>query len=191
MSETEGRHANARVTVDAVVLHYEAKRQMLRLLLIERSNPPYQGAWALPGGFLDEDDKTLPIATRRELLEETGLDIDPKRFFSCGTFGDIGRDPRGRTVTGAYVALVAEDEAQQVKAGSDARAVQFFDLNDLPELAFDHGQVIHSALLHMVLRLGSRFEMDNLVAENLLRDLDEAVEVATTLLLSGSYRSAI
>jgi 8-oxo-dGTP diphosphatase len=187
---TDDKHASARVTVDAVILHYDSKRQMLRLLLIERSNPPYQNSWALPGGFLDEDDSTLTVATRRELLEETGMDIAPERFFTCGSFGDLGRDPRGRTVTGAYVALVTESEATSVKAGSDARSVSFFDLNDLPALAFDHGDIIHSALLHMVLRLGSRFEMDNLVPEALLRDLDDAVEVATQLLLGG-FRSSI
>lgn len=181
---TDQNHASARVTVDAAVFQYDRSRHILRLLLVERLYPPCQGDWALPGGFLDADDQSLTAAVSRELSEETSLHLLQSRFFSCGAYGDIGRDPRGRTVTAAYVALVSESEAKLAKAASDARALEFFDLDKLPALAFDHGAIVQSALLAMVLRLGSRFQMDNLVPESIYSDLDSAVDLATSLILS-------
>ncbi len=180
----QDRHAKARVTVDAALFHYDRKMHALKVLLVERLNPPCQGAWALPGGFLDEDDQSLEQAACRELMEETSITLPQSRFFSCGSFGDIGRDPRGRTITAAYVALISSDEASTASAASDARSLSFFNIADLPELAFDHGAIIQAALLTLVLRLGSRFQIDNLVPESLFADLDSAVDLATGLILT-------
>ncbi len=178
---SESKIAAARVTVDAVVFKYQ--RHCLQVLLVERLNPPCQGSWALPGGFLDEDDISLEQATGRELAEETSISLPQSRFFSCGSFGDIGRDPRGRTITAAYVAVISEAEAATASAASDARTVAFFNVAELPALAFDHGAIIQAALLTLVLRLGSRFQIDNLVPETLFADLDSAVDLATNLIL--------
>lgn len=131
------------LTVDVVlVAAIGPKRQVL---LVRRKKPPFAGAWALPGGFV-EPDEPLEVAARRELWEETGL--APTHLEQLHTFGDPGRDPRGWTVSVAYLASLEEDSARagRPRAGSDAQAVAWFDLGDLPDLAFDHAEILDYAI---------------------------------------------
>jgi 8-oxo-dGTP diphosphatase len=130
------------LTVDAVIV---ARREgRTQVLLIERKNPPFAGCWALPGGFV-EPYEPLEEAARRELSEETG--VVPERVEQLYTFGDPGRDPRGWTVSVAYLAILDEAESQAVRptAGDDARKVGWFDLEAPPPLAFDHAEILECA----------------------------------------------
>ncbi len=128
------------VTADAAVFAFFAGQA--KLLLIRRKHEPYQGRWALPGGFV-EMDEDLPDAAARELAEETGLRNVPLE--QLATFGKPGRDPRGRTITVVYFGI-AENEREPVEAGDDAAAVQWFDIENLPPLAFDHDEIARCAI---------------------------------------------
>jgi 8-oxo-dGTP diphosphatase len=111
------------------------------VLLVKRKKPPFQGEWAIPGGFV-EPDEPLESAARRELREETG--VEPVHLEQLRTFGDPGRDPRGWTISVTYLARLSNTEAPTLtpEAGSDARAVQWFVLHDPPSLAFDHAEIL-------------------------------------------------
>jgi 8-oxo-dGTP diphosphatase len=127
------------VTVDVVVV---ARREGLsQVLLVRREKPPFQGRWAIPGGFVDPGE-SLDTAARRELWEETG--VEPVRLEQLRAFGDPGRDPRGWVISIAYLALLDKEEAAgwQPRAGSDAGEVAWFDLADPPPLAFDHAEIL-------------------------------------------------
>ena len=128
------------LTVDCVVFGLDAED--LKVLLIQRDLPPFEGRWALPGGFvrMEED---LEGAARRELVEETGLkDVFLEQLY---TFGEVERDPRGRVVSVAYYALVNLEE-RPVKGGTDARTAAWFAVTDVPKLAFDHEEILGVAL---------------------------------------------
>ncbi|MFI5381665.1 MAG: NUDIX domain-containing protein [Tepidisphaerales bacterium] len=127
------------VTVDCVVFGLD--EEDLKVLLIERGLPPFAGCWALPGGFVLMDE-TLEKAARRELEEEAGA----KRVYleQLYTFGDPGRDPRGRTITVAYYALVKLSD-HKLHAATDARAAAWFPVDKLPRLAFDHERIVETA----------------------------------------------
>ena len=128
------------VTVDCVVFGLDDAD--LKVLLIARDREPFAGRWALPGGFVDPDE-TLEQAALRELAEETGVSkVYLEQLYS---FGDPGRDPRGRVVTVAYFALIAADQ-RPLAAGSDAAEAQFWQMSELPALAFDHEQILAYAL---------------------------------------------
>ncbi len=127
------------VTVDAVV--FRQKDNRYQLLLIERKFPPYQGKWALPGGFVDMDE-TLDEAVKRELQEETGL--ENVNLEQLHTFGGLNRDPRGRTISIVYWGMAESSVA--VLAGDDAAKAHWFNLSALPELAFDHEKVVRMAV---------------------------------------------
>lgn len=128
------------LTVDCVVFGYDG--EALKVLLIQRGGEPFKGRWALPGGFVDMGED-LEEAARRELKEETGLDkVYLEQLYS---FGRPDRDPRERVVTVAYYALVNLFE-HGPKAGSDAEAAAWFEVGDLPALAFDHRQILTAAL---------------------------------------------
>ncbi len=129
---------NIAVTVDAVIFYRKA--DILNVLLIERKNDPFRNQWALPGGFLEENE-TMEEGAKRELEEETGLKI--KKLQQVGAFGTPGRDPRGRTISIAYVGLI--DAEAKVKASDDAVDAKWFNMNDLPDLAFDHSRIISEA----------------------------------------------
>ena len=113
-----------------------------QVLLIRRKNTPFKGLWALPGGFL-EMDETLETAALRELHEET--DISNVQLTQIGAFGNPDRDPRGRVITVAYLGI-AKPEQHAATAGSDASEVTWFPTSDLPQIAFDHSEIIHTAL---------------------------------------------
>jgi 8-oxo-dGTP diphosphatase len=136
---TANRHERPALTVD-VVLVASADGQH-RVLLIRRKNPPFEGRWALPGGFVDPYEP-LEDAARRELWEETG--VRPANMQQLHTFGAPGRDPRGWTVSVVYLALLEEGDAGalQPQAGDDAAEVGWFDLLAPPPLAFDHADIL-------------------------------------------------
>ncbi len=128
------------VTADCIIFGL-ANRQ-LNVLLIERKSEPFKGCWAFPGGFVAENEP-LQAAAKRELAEETGLEnIFLEQLY---TFGNPGRDPRGHTITVAYFGLVALNEYQP-HAASDAVRAQWFAVNALPPLVFDHEQIFAVAL---------------------------------------------
>jgi len=127
------------VTVDAVVLRKTEDDH--ELLLIKRKNDPFKGKWALPGGFVDEGED-LPVAAKRELSEETGLKVE--QLEQLGAFGKPGRDPRQHTISVAYTGF-AEENAQ-VTAADDADDAKWFSLKNLPELAFDHADIVTLAI---------------------------------------------
>lgn len=127
------------VSVDVVVI--DPSQGTLRLLLIERLKDPFAGRWALPGGFL-EMDETLETAARRELFEETKLEIS--ELIQLGAYSAVNRDPRGRVISVAFLAVVPE--AREVKAGDDARAARWHLIDQLPPLAFDHDQIVEQGL---------------------------------------------
>ncbi|MBC8111793.1 MAG: NUDIX hydrolase [Verrucomicrobia bacterium] len=132
------------VTVDCILFGFDESE--LKILLIQRGNDPHKGLWALPGGFLDIDtDPSLEFAAYRELQEETGLtDVFMEQLF---TFGDIGRDPRGRTVSVGYFALLKLADYQRIQAGTDADNVKWFSLSEVPaDLAFDHEKIVAMAI---------------------------------------------
>lgn len=141
------------VTVDVLVLRWHTQR--LELLLIQRARDPFAGAWALPGGFI-EPDETLMASAQRELQEETGLMLDALHCF--GVYGDPGRDPRGRTLTVAYRALLLDDALAAV-AADDAQDARWFSADALPELAFDHAQVVQDGLADLRAELQGRYPL--------------------------------
>ena len=141
MAPTRARHATAYVTVDLVIL--TIREQGLHLLVVERGNEPFRGRLALPGGFLREREG-LREAAERELREETGLDGASLHLEQVGTYGDPGRDPRGRVVTVAYLAIAPSLPAPT--AGSDARQARWERADRVAGLAFDHQQILADAL---------------------------------------------
>lgn len=127
------------VTTDIVIFTIRDGR--LKLLLIRRGAEPFKGKWALPGGFVGIDE-SLEDGARRELQEETGVsDVWLEQLYS---FGAPDRDPRERVITVAYYALIPSDRLE-IRAATDAEAVGWFALDELPELAFDHPKIVAMA----------------------------------------------
>jgi len=128
------------VTVDCLILHKQG--DSISLLLIKRDKPPFENKWAFPGGFV-EIDENLETAAFRELKEETNL--DSIELTQLQTFGKVDRDPRGRTISVVYYGFL-EDKDKIAWAGSDARDTGWFPLTDLPDLAFDHDEIVRLAI---------------------------------------------
>jgi 8-oxo-dGTP diphosphatase len=126
------------LTVDIAIVTNEA---CPKVLLIRRKNNPFAGTWALPGGFVDENER-LGDAARRELREETGITV--ANIEQLYTSGEPGRDPRGWTVSVVYLARVNPDEVKP-QAADDAEAVAWYPLDELPVLAFDHAMLLARA----------------------------------------------
>jgi 8-oxo-dGTP diphosphatase len=131
------------------VVLFTIRQSALCVLLIQRGNPPYQGMWALPGGFLDIDED-LEACAKRELSEETG--IEGVYLEQLYTFGNPQRDPRERVISVTYFALSQSDNLSP-QASSDAALTAWFAINELPELAFDHISIIQLAHKRLVSKL--------------------------------------
>ena len=132
------------VTADCIVITKEAEP---KVLLIQRGDEPYKGCWAFPGGFMEIDETTEQCAIR-ELEEETGLKVD--EVHQIGAFSKGDRDPRGRTITVAYLAFV--EAPVEVKGQDDAANAEWFPLSALPVLAFDHADIMKAVKAHSLLR---------------------------------------
>ncbi|HEY3373332.1 MAG TPA: NUDIX hydrolase [Prolixibacteraceae bacterium] len=121
------------VTVDAILLS-----KLNSVLLIQRGGEPFKDKWALPGGFI-ELDESLEAACHRELEEETGVRVEDLKQFKA--YGSVDRDPRGRTISVIFYSF--QDEETSPQAGDDAANAQWFQLDQLPELAFDHQLILN------------------------------------------------
>lgn len=138
------------VTADCVVLAPDEEAGgggRMRVLLIRRAKDPFAGKWALPGGFVNKDE-SLRAAALRELKEETG--VRATRLRQVGAFGDPGRDPRGWVISVAYVSVLPR--AARATQADDASDAQWFPLERLPPLAFDHRKILKEALALVGLR---------------------------------------
>jgi len=134
------------VTVDIVI--FSLHQTALNVLLIRRAAAPHKGKWAIPGGFVNSNE-SLATAARRELKEET--DVGEVYLEQLYTFGEPKRDPRGRVITVAYFALVTR--ALAPRAGTDAAEAAWYSVNALPELAFDHAEILKYALQRLRYKL--------------------------------------
>jgi 8-oxo-dGTP diphosphatase len=133
-------HKKPSLTVDCVVFGLD--EEDLKIILIQRDRDPYKGQWALPGGFV-HNDESLEEAAMRELKEETGIgNVFLEQLY---TFGDVQRDPRGRVISVAYYALVNLRD-HNIKAATDARDAAWFSVDDIPKLPFDHNKILEVAL---------------------------------------------
>jgi 8-oxo-dGTP diphosphatase len=190
---------NIKLTVDAIIFGYVIEEKDLQILLIKRKYEPFKDMWALAGGYVKEDE-TLEEAVLRETAEETGLTEEPylEQLYS---YGDLNRDPRGRTVSIAYYGLI---NTKELNASTDALEAKWFSINELPKIAFDHDKMISDALtrlrnkityqpigfellgekftipqLHSLYQtiLGKEFDRRNFIRKfkkfNILEDLDE------------------
>lgn len=160
------------VTVDVVMM--SLRQRDLQVLLIKRRSWPFEGMWAIPGGFINMDE-SLETAAKRELQEETGVqDVYLEQLY---TFGDPGRDPRTRVITVVYFALL-DSERLQVKAADDATDVGWFSVYELPSLAFDHDQILQYTLNRLRGKLDYTTIAFNLLPEQFtLRELQRVYEI--------------
>ena len=144
-----GASASFAVTVDIVLL--TCAEHQLKVLLIRRGKPPYEGSWALPGGFV-EPDEDLPEAAARELLEETGISMEPGRLLQIGAYGHPDRDPRMRVVTVAYGVVVARLN-EVPRGGSDASHAELVPVAEVQGgrvgVAFDHRLIVDDAVIKL------------------------------------------
>jgi 8-oxo-dGTP diphosphatase len=161
-----------KVTVDTVAFAIE--QGVLEVLLVKRKFDPFKSSWALPGGFVIEDDDTLDQAAARELQEETNVsNVYLEQLYS---FGKRGRDPRGRTITVAYLALLRQEELE-LKASSDASGVAWWPVKELPFLAFDHAEIVNYAHKRLQYKIEYSPAAFSLIAEKFtLRDLQLVYE---------------
>ena len=164
------KYEHPAVTTDCVIFTYEDWK--LKVLLVRRGGEPYKGEWALPGGFL-RGDETAQEGALRELREETGLTASA--IGELGVFSDPKRDPRERVITIAFYALVKPSE---VEGGDDADEADWYSIDALPELAFDHADIINAAMER--LRRDIHFEpvgFDLLDDEFTIPDLQRLYEI--------------
>lgn len=126
------------VTADCIVI---TREEEAKVLLIQRGDNPFKGCWAFPGGFMNMDETTEQCAIR-ELEEETGLKVSD--IHQIGAYSKVDRDPRGRTVTVAYLSII--DKPLPVTGQDDAAKAEWWPLSSLPILAFDHDEIISDAI---------------------------------------------
>ena len=168
----EYKYPHPAVTTDVVI--FTIRDKQLKLLLIMRGGEPYRGKWALPGGFVNMDED-LETGARRELFEETGIaDVYLEQLY---TFGAVERDPRERVITVAYYALIPSDQIQ-LRAATDAEAVGWFSMDDLPELAFDHKEIVTMAHERLTAKLDySTIAFQFMPEEFTLSELQDVYEI--------------
>lgn len=133
-------HPRPIMAADSIV--FTLKDGAVQIVLIQRGHEPYEGCYALPGGFVNEYEP-LDVAAARELREETGLTGIPMCQWRC--FGDPGRDPRGWTVSVVYIAVI-DHRAHPLQHGDDAVAADWYPIAAMPPLAFDHDGIVRYAL---------------------------------------------
>jgi len=147
MAETVAMHVipetGYALTADVLVV---ARTPSPQVLLIQRGRPPFEGAWAIPGGFLEPHERVATCAVR-ELAEETGIQVLESDLLLVGIYDAPGRDPRGRVITVAYVVVVPAPV--EVQGGDDAARAAWFPVESLPPLAFDHDVIIRDSLAHL------------------------------------------
>jgi len=141
------RYPHPAVTTDIVI--FTIRNDELKVLLIKRALPPHKNEWALPGGFINLEE-SLEEGARRELEEETG--VSGVYLEQLYTFGKPDRDPRERVITVAYYALIPSDKIE-IQAGSDAEGVSWFGMQELPDLAFDHKEILKMAHQRLTAKL--------------------------------------
>lgn len=161
-----------KTTVDTVA--FAVHQSTLEVLLIKRKHDPFKAHWALPGGFLRDDDQTLEAAATRELYAETNVsNVYLEQLY---TFGDLGRDPRGRVITVSYLALLREEELE-LRASADASGVAWWPVNDLPTLAFDHNSIVTYAYQRLKYKIEYSPAAFKLIPDKFtLRDLQTVYE---------------
>ena len=138
----QNKSSSLKVAVDAIVFGY-SKQDGVSVLLIKRKYDPFKDNWAIPGGFVLENE-SLEEAVQRELLEETGIEVN--YLEQLYTFGDPKRDPRQRIISVAYFGLVKSALFQKLKASTDAAEAKWFSIKKLPDLAFDHKKILGIAI---------------------------------------------
>lgn len=131
------------LTVDCIILTEVLNE--IKILLIKRKYAPFKDKWAFPGGFVDMDE-TAEEAAKRELEEETGLIAND--LIQIHTFSNVNRDPRGRKISVVYYSMQTYENVK-IKAGDDAKEVSWFSINILPELAFDHQEILEFTLVKL------------------------------------------
>ena len=168
----EYEYPHPAVTTDIVI--FTIREEQLKLLLIKRGAAPHKGRWAFPGGFV-EMDEDLEAGARRELEEETGLKgVYLEQLY---TFGDPKRDPRERVITVVYYALVPTDHVELL-AADDADEADWFAMNDLPKLAFDHDEILEMALERLCAKLDySTIALQFMPDEFTLTELQKVYEI--------------
>ena len=177
------------VTADCIVITKEVEP---KVLLIERGDEPFKGCWAFPGGFMNMDETTEQCAIR-ELEEETGLKVS--KVYQIGAYSKVDRDPRGRTITVAYLAII--DKPMDVKGQDDAAKAQWFALSafldkpsgkaERPELAFDHNEIMRDAIsLYNQIKINSMKQVINTsAAPAAIGPYSQAILVGNLVYTSG------
>jgi len=140
------KHPRPSVTVD-VAIFKPLEGENFKILLIRRGQDPFKGKYALPGGFINLNE-SLEDAARRELFEETG--IRNLKLTQIQTFSEPDRDPRGHVISTCFGCVLEENDQIQIRAGDDATDGEWFGLNDLPPLAFDHSILIKAAIEKLI-----------------------------------------
>lgn len=138
----QNKNSPIKVAVDAIVFGY-SKQDGVSVLLIQRKYEPFKNGWAIPGGFILPDE-SLEGAVKRELSEETGIEVN--YLEQLYTFGEPKRDPRQRIISIAYFGLVKTAQYNELKASTDAENAKWFSIKKLPPLAFDHKQILTVAI---------------------------------------------
>lgn len=148
------------LTTDTAVFAFVGEK--LKILLIKRKYDPFAEYWALPGGFVEQEEEIL-FAAKRELEEETG--ITSVCLHELGSFGRAGRDPRGRTISIVFYAFI-EPEKHKIQARDDAKEFGWFSLKELPPLAFDHAEIISAAVEDLKRKFHFALQIKNILPEN-------------------------